>query len=259
MQPTIHWHDELDSTNELALRRIADGSAQHGELHVARAQRAGRGRLGRSWHGARDQNLYLSLVWLPPPPAPKPTALAMAAGLALVDLLQPLALPKLALKWPNDLCCAGAKLSGILIEARDWTPERPACAVGIGLNLQQREFPPELLAERAVTSLALLGHALEPREAALALAPLLIARLEQASADPSAIARSYLHATGLAGERVEARSATQTLVGRLRELDLESGLALELADGRVASVALEHVLGLGLASSTADGLRRAEA
>jgi len=244
MQPRIHWHDELDSTNELALRRIADHTAEHAELHVARAQRSGRGRLGRPWHGARDQNLYLSMVWLPEPPAPKPTALAMAAGLALLDLLRPLELPGLVLKWPNDLCCDGAKLSGILIEARDWSPQRPGCAVGIGLNLLQREFPPELLAERAVTSLALLGHEMEPREAAIQLAPLLESRLTRASTAPASIAREYLQATGLAGERVEARSSTQTLTGQLREIDLEHGLALELGGGRVAHMQLEHVLTL---------------
>ena len=58
-------HGVTDSTNERGLAALAEGTAQHGDLHVAHAQTAGRGRLGRSWHSDEGAGLYISMVLLP--------------------------------------------------------------------------------------------------------------------------------------------------------------------------------------------------
>ena len=42
----------------------------------------------------------------------------------------------LALKWPNDILCGGAKLAGILIEG-ERAADALAVAIGIGVNCQQ--------------------------------------------------------------------------------------------------------------------------
>jgi BirA family biotin operon repressor/biotin-[acetyl-CoA-carboxylase] ligase len=175
----------------------------------------------------------------------------MAAGLAVLDAL---AAPGLALgpigsrarlRWPNDVELDGAKLAGILIEARDLAPRRPRFVVGIGINVRQTRFPAELLAERQVTSLALLGSAALPEDVLAALVPALRERLRTAREAPDALASAYLRATGLAGAPVRLRTGSETVEGIVRVLALGAGLTVETPAGpRV--VALEHLVGVEL-------------
>src|SRR5262249_11113438 len=46
------------------------------------------------------------------------------------------------LKWPNDVVVRGRKIAGILLESR--LTAEPIVVVGIGLNLNQAEFPADL-------------------------------------------------------------------------------------------------------------------
>jgi BirA family biotin operon repressor/biotin-[acetyl-CoA-carboxylase] ligase len=234
-------HGTVASTSDEAFAALAAGTARHGDAHLAREQTAGRGRLGRGWLSARDQGLYLSLVLAPDPPAPRPTALTMAVALGVRDGLAALGARGLAIKWPNDLTVAGAKLAGILVESRGLDPARPRYVVGLGVNVRQREFPAELLAERAVTSLALLGVDTSPRAVAEAVLEALPARLAAPGAE---LAPDFLAATGLAGARVRARSAREEWTGRLLALDPERGLALEPDAGGAVTLPLEHVAAL---------------
>jgi BirA family biotin operon repressor/biotin-[acetyl-CoA-carboxylase] ligase len=168
--PRIHRHDLVDSTSERAFAALAAGEASHLDVHVARGQTAGRGRLGRAWSSPAGEGLYASLILLPGPPPLAPAGLTMATGLAVREALVDLGLepsprepwrpvPPTAVRreWPNDVVVGDAKLAGILSEARSLDPRSPAYVVGIGVNVLQRSFPAELTAERRVTSLALLG------------------------------------------------------------------------------------------------------
>ena len=236
--PRLISHGVVDSTNERALAAVADGSARHGDVHVAEGQTAGRGRLGRSWASARGEGLYLSLVLLPPS-APNPAALTMGAGLAVLAGVRALGVREARLKWPNDVHVSGAKLAGILVEARGLDPARPHAVVGVGLNVLQRSFPPELVAERAVTSLALLGCG-APREVALeVLLEHLRPGLELACRAPERVAADYARACGLTGRDVRVRLGGRELAGRLEALTL-AGLELVLAGGERSRVPLEH-------------------
>lgn len=236
-------HDTVDSTNERALFAIAEGSARHGDLHLARAQTAGRGRRGRRWHDEPGASVLASVVLLPGAPLRHVEALTMAAGLAVLRTVRALGLAAAELDWPNDLVVHGAKLAGILVESRGYQPDHPHHVVGVGLNVAQREFPAELTAERSVTSLALEGLAPSREDVEARLALELGGALEEAIEDPDGIAGAYLEATGLIGREVEVRCGATSLLGRLRALDLEQGLAVE-TDGGVTWLALAHIGGV---------------
>lgn len=240
MELRLLRHSQVDSTNERALAAIADGTARHGDVHVAEAQTAGRGRLGRRWASAPGEGLYLSVVLLPGT-LPHPAALTMAAGLAVLEAVRALGARAARLKWPNDVLAGGAKLAGILVEARGTTP--PHAVVGVGLNVLQRTFPPELAGERSVTSLALLGHPHALDEAAAVLLARLAPRLVEALGQPQALARDYAAALGLVGALVRVRDGRGEARGRLVALGLEG---IELADehGARARHLLEHVQAL---------------
>ncbi len=242
----LFHHGVVDSTNERCFAALDAGEARHGDVHVAEGQAAGRGRRGRAWASPAGEGLYASVVLLFEPPAPAPAALTMAAGLAARDGLEALGVGGVTLKWPNDVLVGGAKLCGILVESRGLDPARPAFVCGIGMNVRQTSFPAELEAERAVTSLALLGIGAGPGEVLAALLPPFDRRLRQASTEPAELARDFAAATGCLERDAVVRCGDATLRGRVVALSLEEGLVLSTPAGEVERRPLEHVTALEL-------------
>ena len=137
--------DECDSTNDEAAR-LARAGARHGTVVIARAQRAGRGRDGRSWASPRDAGLYLSAVIRTPLPLIDVPPITLAIGVGLCDAARALGVPA-ALKWPNDALVGGKKLAGVLVEAHSQGHRVDAVIVGIGVNLSTAVgWSPELAA-----------------------------------------------------------------------------------------------------------------
>jgi BirA family biotin operon repressor/biotin-[acetyl-CoA-carboxylase] ligase len=145
---------EVDSTNEVALKLAAAG-APEGTAVLADAQRAGRGRRGRSWFSPPGAGLYLSCIvrWNAGP------LLTLAAGVAAARAVEATTALPVELKWPNDLVVGRPwrKLGGILCEAVGAGPLVETVVVGIGINLQPAAYPAEL-ARRATSIEVELGR-----------------------------------------------------------------------------------------------------
>lgn len=129
--------ESVDSTNTYAKKLAAEG-APHGTVVLAKAQTAGRGRLGRSFYSPADEGLYLSLILRPTAPPEQFLHLTAMAAVASCEAVEEVCSLKPNIKWPNDLVVGTKKLAGILCERTD------AVIVGIGINLAQTKFPPEL-------------------------------------------------------------------------------------------------------------------
>jgi BirA family biotin operon repressor/biotin-[acetyl-CoA-carboxylase] ligase len=239
-------HGTVDSTSERAFAAIADGSARHGDVHVAEAQTAGRGRQGRRWHSSNGEGVYASVVLLPEVEL-SAAGLTIAAGLAVHDAVVRLGLKGAELDWPNDVIVrdarsgASAKLAGILVETRGLDPRAPHYVVGIGLNVLQTEFPKELLSERAVTSLRMCGCVATVNHALDALVAALPDRVDAIRGNPKELAHDYLEATGLLRGRVRVRSGDGAFEGRIESLDIHGGLVITDGDTRARTLALEVV------------------
>lgn len=241
----IHRHGVVDSTSERAFAALAAGEARHGDVFVATAQSAGRGRLGRRWESPVGEGLYLSVVVAPPAPGPPPPALTLAGGLAVLEGAERLGLGGARLDWPNDLVVGERKLAGVLVESRGLDPTRPCYVLGIGLNVRQRAFSPELSGERAVTSLLLEGVDVELAAALEAVLAALAPRLDEALGTDPALGRDFLARTGLLARRVEVRCGGTTHHGELAALDPACGLTLRTASGSL-TLPLAHVQGVDL-------------
>jgi len=234
-------HGAVDSTSERAFAALADRTAQHGDVHLATSQSAGRGRRGRRWWSPPEEGLYASLVLLPAPPPPHSAALTMAGGLAVLDAVRALGLREAHLDWPNDVMAGPAKLAGILVETRGFDPHAPHYVVGIGLNVAQREFPAELRGERAVASLRSLGLETGLEAAREAVLASLARRLDQLEHEVDALAADYLVGTGLRDRRVRVRFGEEELLGNLDDLTIADGVVLSGLDGRARTLPLEIV------------------
>lgn len=234
-------HGRVDSTNERALQAVAEGTARHGDVHLATEQMAGRGRLGRQWASPAGGGLYASLILLPEPPAPLPETLTVATGLAVAEALESLGVGGIRLRWPNDVLVRGAKIAGILVETRGLDPQAPHFVIGMGINVGQRDFPAEILRGRAVTSLGLLGIESDPDTVLDAVLGALGPRLEQAVAGDPAMAREFLDAAGLTDAPVRVHHGSESSTGILRAMDWKDGLSLEGPRGERLSVPLPFV------------------
>ena len=142
---TVEVLPQIDSTNTELMRRARAGQTEP-VLLVAETQTAGRGRLGRPWHGEVGHALTFSLGLMLKPV--DWSGLSLAVGLSLARSLDPQGDLGVRLKWPNDLWVkrpstdtGWGKLAGILIETalplgviHDGDLGR-YCVVGVGINI----------------------------------------------------------------------------------------------------------------------------
>jgi BirA family biotin operon repressor/biotin-[acetyl-CoA-carboxylase] ligase len=152
--------ESVGSTNEDAMHLARDGDPGRLWL-VAREQKQGRGRRGRTW-SSPPGNLYASLLLIDAAPPEHLPELGFVAGVALFSALRQIVGEdaRLGLKWPNDVLFDGAKLSGILLESSPLPNGTAACVAGFGVNCRRH---PRNLAYPA-TDLAEMGARLNAPE-----------------------------------------------------------------------------------------------
>ena len=132
--------EETASTNADARTWLLKG-APHGSYVIADRQYAGRGRMGRSFV-SDEGGMYLSIILKTQLPAGQVTSLCAVAVRRAVLSLTGMALD---IKWVNDLLLQGRKVCGILCEGIWEGSTLLGVVAGIGLNISQKAFPPELL------------------------------------------------------------------------------------------------------------------
>lgn len=131
--PRVDLHAEVDSTQDLA-HALAEQGAPSGTMVLADAQRAGRGRMGRSWSSPPGQGVWCTTI-ARPSDRKALDVLSLRVGLLLAESLDGLAGAMVGVKWPNDLRLGRGKLGGILVEAR-WSGSTLGwVAIGIGVNV----------------------------------------------------------------------------------------------------------------------------
>ena len=149
----IHHFYKIGSTNTAAMAAAAEG-APEGSVFLAEEQTAGRGRGAHVWESVRSAGIYCSVILRPALPPSDVLVLSLAAGLAVhaaIEQVDSRVSPDL--KWPNDVLIAGKKVCGILTEMNAEVTRVRYVVVGIGINVNQENFPKDL--ESEATSLRL--------------------------------------------------------------------------------------------------------
>jgi BirA family transcriptional regulator, biotin operon repressor / biotin---[acetyl-CoA-carboxylase] ligase len=236
VMPTILRFDSLPSTNTEAARQAALG-APEGLCIVAREQTAGRGRQQRVWASPKDAGLYFSIVLRPRFDVRAWPLITLAAALAVRDALRDACALETDIKWPNDLLAGGRKLCGILAETSETTRGR-AVVVGIGINLTNRAFPPEIL-EIATSVEEQTGERPDAEHLLASLTRALARRYETLDAEGGAalIVREWQAASSFARERrVRIALGVETFEGITRGLEPDGALRVETRDGQTRIV-----------------------
>ena len=179
--------DETDSTNRW-LRDYALSQPEGDYVVVSEYQTAGRGCGTNSWESERGKNLTFSLLIHPTEiTADCQFRISEAVSLALCETLDGYVTDRqVSVKWPNDIYVDDCKICGMLIENRLRGRLMTDSIIGIGLNVNQREFFSD--APNPVSLVQLLGHE-------VALEPLLQAFLQKLEPmlqmDPETLGKAY--------------------------------------------------------------------
>ena len=215
-------YDLIDSTNTEA-RRMAAAGAGGNTLIIARAQTAGRGRMGRSFYSPDGTGLYATLLYYPDRPIAELGGLTCATALAAAVAIEQLCGASVRIKWVNDLHLHDRKVCGILCESFG-TERGTAVAIGIGINLTTRDFPAELGGIAGS-----LQAAVDPEALALCVCSHLFPYLQ--SSDNTLWLDGYRARLFLIGMRVECITAGERFSATVLGIDDTGALLVMTDDG----------------------------
>lgn len=149
------YHFEtIDSTNTKAKELAAAGAVQ-GTLVTADAQQAGIGRRGRSWSSEKKAGIYMSMLLRPEIATDKASMLTLVAALAVERAIAETLDCQPMIKWPNDIVLNKKKICGILTEMVLKGTEIDYVVIGIGINVNNKNFPEEIVQTASSLSLEL--------------------------------------------------------------------------------------------------------
>lgn len=130
-----------ESTSSFLKDLVKNTPQENFTVIITDEQTLGRGQMQQSWLSEPFKNLTFSVfVSFEVLPITHQKYLNFAVSLAVFEVLQEEILPKLTIKWPNDILSASQKLCGILIENQLQQATIKSSIVGIGLNVNQIEF-----------------------------------------------------------------------------------------------------------------------
>ncbi|NJW51847.1 biotin--[acetyl-CoA-carboxylase] ligase [Salinimicrobium oceani] len=132
----------INSTNSFVRELFREKAELPMTCVVAKKQLQGRGQRGTIWDAEEGKNLTFSVFFPRPGVAPASQFLISATvAVSLIRSLEKFDLPRLKVKWPNDILSANRKVAGILIENILSEGKIAGSVIGIGLNVNQEEFP----------------------------------------------------------------------------------------------------------------------
>jgi BirA family biotin operon repressor/biotin-[acetyl-CoA-carboxylase] ligase len=131
----------IDSTNAYLKAISVKKIPKDFTVVVADEQTQGRGQMGEQWQAEASKNLTISVFkdvsFLS---VAQQFYISKVTALAIIKALDALKIPKLSIKWPNDILSADKKIAGVLIENVIKNNQLQGSIIGIGLNINQKFF-----------------------------------------------------------------------------------------------------------------------
>lgn len=234
----VHWYQEIGSTNDAALL-LAERGDEEGTLVGADLQTAGRGRQGRIWSSPRGAGLYVSAILRPPKPVV--ALLTLAAGVSIADGIREASGLTVDLKWPNDAYLGGRKVAGILAEAGTADIGFNHVVLGIGINVSEASYPPEVAA-RATSLEREVGRPVDRGLVLASCLSALAARYRQLLTDaPGVLATWRSYSAVMLGRRVECTVGLRSVVGVAEDIDDTGALIVRAGDETIRVISGEVI------------------
>lgn len=225
----IEYFDEIDSTNSYLLHRkdFLDRI-----LVIADFQTAGRGRFNRKWYSNPGENLMFSIGLKNVDLADLPK-LSFITSLSVQEAIEETLNLQLKIKWPNDLISDNKKVCGILIETQIQNIEKAKVVIGIGINVNQTNFPDEI--KDKSTSLKLLLKIEINREILLSkILDLFFKYINIISSDFETIYKRYKSKCTGIGQKVSVLFGNNIYTGILSDINRSGELELLTENSKIS-------------------------
>ena len=135
--------DKIDSTS--AFLKCRSFSLRNFTFVSADFQTAGHGRMGRTWISNKDENLLFSLLIKDKKLIDNFSSVSLAVATSIFNTLKEFGFDDISIKWPNDVYAGGRKICGILLESTSDNGNISSLVVGVGLNVNAKEFNGEFI------------------------------------------------------------------------------------------------------------------
>ncbi len=238
---TIKWLESVDSTQDEIHRHLED--LANLSVVAARCQTAGRGQRGNRWAARPGENLTFSLLLKPGQdglrsvPAADQFLLSEVTALAVQGTLSDYGIPA-RIKWPNDIYVGDRKICGMLIENRLKGRQIVSSIIGVGLNVNQVAFDPDLMNP---TSMAMqTGTQYSVEEVLAAFLSHFSATWDE---DRSVIRERFLSLLYHLGESHSYTDCTTEAVfeGTIKGISKRGLLRVEMPDGNIREFAFKEI------------------
>ena len=137
---------KTSSTNAFASNFIANSNPKGNFSIYSYNQTSGKGQIGRYWYSGEGNNLALTLVLTHSHlRVSEQFLLNIAISLGVLRFLSDhLTDYRLSIKWPNDIYVEDKKIAGILIQNQLRSHQITRSIIGVGLNVNEAEFPSDI-------------------------------------------------------------------------------------------------------------------
>ena len=234
----IRVFEETTSTNDV-IEKLARDGVKEGVVVFAESQTKGRGRLGRKWMSPTHQGLWFSVLLRPKLSPQETTQLTVASATALRRAIKKVTGLAADIKWPNDLLIGGKKVVGILTEMSAEVDCVRHVILGIGVDVNQADFPPELRALATSLKIAAGGENICRAELATEILRELDADYARIGAGKfSQLADEWETACATIGKKVSVQMGSRQIRGCAEALDDDGALLVRTEHGH-----LERVIG----------------
>ncbi len=223
------YSDEVDSTNSVLL--TSKEFAQNGTVILAEHQSKGRGRKNREWLSSPGQNLTFSILLKRDLKESKINMINLGAAISVAQAIENLYQLNVELKWPNDVLIGKKKIAGILIESTSKGNKISKLVVGIGINVNQPNFPGKF--DIPPTSVRKEFHSLVSREKLLSeVLNNFESILDEAKEDYKKILNNWRSRCKMIGEKVKIVDEEKTRFGLFEDIDDDGFLILKQGEKR---------------------------
>ena len=242
----IIWFESIDSTNLEARRNMSDIDTMR--VYAAKFQTAGRGQRGNKWLSSAGENLTFSIAVkpddkiLPVLQASEQFLISVISTLTIDDYLDSIGI-RSEIKWPNDIYVRNKKICGMLIENGIGSQGLCSSIIGIGLNLNQTEFSPELMNPTSVRLIS--GLHISPEAALPEIIALFSKRASQlfSPGGKEALVNDFEHRMYRRGLQCRYRDniSEEEFAGTIKGISEEGLLLMEMPDNKLRKYSFKEV------------------
>jgi BirA family biotin operon repressor/biotin-[acetyl-CoA-carboxylase] ligase len=234
------FYENVSSTNTEASLLLKAGAPEEGTVIYTDFQSAGRGQQGNRWESEKGRNLLISIILYPESVSPDEQFLiSIMASLGICDMLDNY-FQGSKIKWPNDIYAGDDKIAGILIENTIMGEKTGSTVIGIGLNINQTDFPdflPDPVSMKMITG--------EEYDCNLIMNHLLASLdkryKELLYGDREDLRKEYIPRLYRLGEWHNFRAENRSFPGKITDIATSGKLRIEKRDGTTAEFGFKEI------------------